>query len=116
MRDMYGEEYSTREILIATGITLAQFLLIIGAFALILCALSAITFGLIWCLGALFYSPPAVTWQNFLMYGTIFGTPLLFLGALLWLGLRDLFRENIREARRIRRSAEADVKRRGNSG
>ena len=105
MRNLYGEEYSAREILIAIGITLAQFLLMIGAFAIILCSLSAIAFGMVWCLGALFYSPPAVTWQNFVIYGTIFGTPLLFLGALLWLGLRDLFQENIREAHRIHRAA-----------
>jgi len=105
MRNLYGEEYSAREILIAIGITLAQFLLMIGAFAIILCSLSAIAFGMVWCLGALFYSPPAVTWQNFVIYGTIFGTPLMFVGFLLWLGLRDLFQENIRAAHDISRAA-----------
>jgi len=104
MRNIYGEKYSAMDILVAIGITLAQSLLMIGAFALFLCVLSAITFGLLWCLGDLFHFAPAVTWQNVLICGLIFGTPLLFLGALIWLGLRDLFRENMRAAHDIRRA------------
>jgi hypothetical protein len=103
MRDRYGEKYSAKEILVAMGITLIQFLSAVVAFVV---TLWAIVFGLVWCLGALFYSPPAVTWQNFVMYGTIFGAPLLFLGVLIWEGgLRDRFWENVREARRIYRSS-----------
>jgi len=106
MHDVFGEKYSAMEILMAIGITLAQFLLMIGAFALAFCVLSAITFGLFWCLGALFHSAPAVTWQNVLIYGIVFGTPLFFLGALIWLGLRDLFWENIRAAQEFLRAKE----------
>jgi hypothetical protein len=101
MRDMYGEKYSAREVLVAMGMTLAQFLFMIGVIVAFAFILWSITFGVVWCLGALFWSPPAMTWQNFVMYGTIAGTPLLFLGALIWIGLRDRFEENIRDARSI---------------
>jgi predicted RND superfamily exporter protein len=105
MRDMYGERYSAREVLVAIGMTLAQFLFMMGVIGAFTVILWAIAFGVVWSFGVLFWSPPAATWQNFVMYGTIAGAPMLFLGALIWIGLRDRFRENIREVRRIRRAA-----------
>jgi len=106
MSDMYGDEYSTKEILLAIGITMSQLLFMIGVIVAFTVIIWAIAFGVVWCLGALFWSPPALTWQNFVMYGTIAGTPLLFLDALVWIGLRDLFEENIHDARRICRTKE----------
>jgi magnesium-transporting ATPase (P-type) len=99
---MYGEECPAREILKTLGITGVPFLLMVLAFVI---TLWAIAFGLVWCLGALFYSPPSVIWQNLAMYGT------LVLGFLLRLTLSDLFQENIRAAHRSRYSAVSAGKR-----
>jgi len=95
MRNMYGEKYSAMKILTSIGITMAQFLLMVVAFVI---ALWVVAFGMVWCLGALLHSPPAVTWRNVVVYGAIFGAPLLSFGALVWLVLRDMFQEKIREA------------------
>ncbi|MGC9217760.1 hypothetical protein [Acidithiobacillus sp.] len=105
MRRLYEGSCASRDIGVAVAITIGQFLLLCAISAIAAAGSLVIGSALVWAVHALFFPHEPVSLKILLGYGFALMTPLLFLGGLLWIGLRDLFRENVKEACRLRREA-----------